>query len=297
MRTSTRRLGIGVAFVVALAAAGVATLAPTAVAQKEPGKMGQSDRSTALRRLQGVNFIGNCAFSHRNTDDPIVFANTPGASHDHSFVGNRTTNAFSTTDSLLGGRTTCRRSAETAAYWMPTLYVDGNPVTPMGATIYYRRKTLQRVTATPPGFKMIAGDAKAQAPQGRQITFWNCGVQAGVAPSSAPPACPDTRGSGLRLHVTFPACWNGVSLDSPNHQQHVAYQTRGRCPAGYNVAIAQISIIYRYGITGQHSFELASGGVYSAHADFFNAWNQAELERLTQVCLNALRHCGNRQVR
>jgi Domain of unknown function (DUF1996) len=297
MRTSTRRLGIGVAFVVALAAAGVATLAPTAVAQKEPGKMGQSDRSTALRRLQGVNFIGNCAFSHRNTDDPIVFANTPGASHDHSFVGNRTTNAFSTTDSLLGGRTTCRRSAETAAYWMPTLYVDGNPVTPMGATIYYRRKTLQRVTATPPGFKMIAGDAKAQAPQGRQITFWNCGVQAGVAPSNAPPACPDTRGSGLRLHVTFPACWNGVSLDSPNHQQHVAYQTRGRCPAGYNVAIPQISIIYRYGITGQHSFELASGGVYSAHADFFNAWNQAELERLTQVCLNALRHCGNRQVR
>jgi hypothetical protein len=292
MRTSTRRLGIGVAFVVALAAAGVATLAPTAVAQKEPGKMGQSDRSTALRRLQGVNFIGNCAFSHRNTDDPIVFANTPGASHDHSFVGNRTTNAFSTTDSLLGGRTTCRRSAETAAYWMPTLYVDGNPVTPMGATIYYRRKTLQRVTATPPGFKMIAGDAKAQAPQGRQITFWNCGVQAGVAPSSAPPACPDTRGSGLRLHVTFPACWNGVSLDSPNHQQHVAYQTRGRCPAGYNVAIAQISIIYRYGITGQHSFELASGGVYSAHADFFNAWNPNVLRQLVNFCLNGLRHCG-----
>ena len=94
-----------------------------------------------LRRLQGVNFIGNCTFSHRNTDDPIVFPNTPGASHDHSFVGNRTTNAFSTTDSLLGGRTTCRRSGETAAYWMPTLYVDGNAVTPTGATIYYRRKT------------------------------------------------------------------------------------------------------------------------------------------------------------
>jgi hypothetical protein len=292
-----RRVGMGVAFVVALAAAGVAMLAPTAVAQKEPGKMGKSDRPTVLRRLQGVNFIGNCAFSHRNTDDPIVFASTPGASHDHSFVGNRTTNAFSTTDSLLGGRTTCRRSAETAAYWMPTLYVDGNAVTPIGATIYYRRKTVQRVTAPPSGFKMIAGDAKATSPQGRQITFWNCGVQAGVATSSAPMACPDTRGSGLRLHVTFPACWNGVSLDSPNHKQHVAYQMRGRCPAGYDVAIPQISLIYRYGITGQHSFELASGGVYSAHADFFNAWNQAELERLTQVCLNGLRHCGNRQVR
>jgi hypothetical protein len=272
-------------------------LAPTAVAQKEPGKMGKSDRPTVLRRLQGVNFIGNCTFSHRNTDDPIVFLNTPGASHDHSFVGNRTTNAFSTTDSLLGGRTTCRRSAETAAYWMPTLYVDGNAVTPTGATIYYRRKTFARVTATPPGFKMIAGDATAKSPQGRQVTFWNCGAQVIVPASQVPPACPAGRGSMLRLHVTFPACWNGVSLDSPNHKQHVAYQMNGRCPAGYDVAIPQISLIYRYPVSGQHSFELASGGVYSAHADFFNAWNQSELERLTQVCLNGLRHCGNRQVR
>ena len=180
MPTNKRRLGVGVALVAGLAVVAVATLAPTAVAQKEPGKMGKSDRPTVLRRLQGVNFIGNCTFSHRNTDDPIVFVNTPGASHDHSFVGNRTTNAFSTTDSLLGGRTTCRRSAETAAYWMPTLYVDGNAVTPTGATIYYRRKTLSRVTATPPGFKMIAGDATAKSPQGRQVTFWNCGAQVNV---------------------------------------------------------------------------------------------------------------------
>ena len=298
MRTNTRRLGMGIVLVAALAAAGVATLAPTAVAQKEPGERDKAgDRPTVLRRLQGVNFIGNCAFSHRAADDPIVFVNQPGASHDHSFVGNRTTNAFSTLDSLLGGRTTCRRSGETAAYWMPTLYVDGNAVTPTGATIYYRRKTVQKVSATPPGFKMIAGDSTASSPQGRQVTFWNCGAQVNMAPSSAPLACPDTRGSALRLHVTFPACWNGVSLDSPNHKQHVAYQMNGRCPAGYNVAIPEISLIYRYPVTGEHSFELASKGVYSGHADFFNAWNQGELERLVQFCLNGLRHCGNRLVR
>jgi Domain of unknown function (DUF1996) len=297
MRTRKRRLGMGVVLGAALVAAGVAAIAPTAVAQREPGKSKANDRPTNLRQLQRVNFIGNCRFSHRNTDDPIVFANTPGASHDHSFVGNRTTNAFSTVDSLLGGSTTCRRSGETAAYWMPTLYVDGNAVAPTGATIYYRRKTRQQVQATPPGFKMIAGDAKATGPQRRQVTFWNCGVMVGVPASSTPPACPDTRGSFLRLHVTFPTCWNGVSLDSPDHKQHVAYQMNGRCPAGYDVAIPQISLIYRYPVTGQHSFELASGGVYSAHADFFNSWNQAELERLTRFCLNRLRHCGNRLVR
>jgi hypothetical protein len=296
MRTRRLPLGMGVVLVAALAA-GVTAVASTAVAQRGPGNLKANDRPTVLRQLQRVNFIGNCTFSHRNTDDPIVFPNTPGASHDHSFVGNQSTNAFSTVDSLLGGPTTCRRSGETAAYWMPTLYVDGNAVAPTGATIYYRRKTLRRVQATPSGFRMIAGDATAQTPQRRQVTFWNCGALVGVAPSSTPPACPDTRGAFLRLHVTFPACWNGVSLDSPNHKQHVAYQMNGRCPAGYDVAIPQISLIYRYPVTGQHSFELASGGVYSAHADFFNAWNQAELERLTQFCLNRLRHCGNRLVR
>ena len=60
----------------------------------------------------------------------------------------------------------------------------------------------------------------------------------------------------------------------------MSYPTNGRCPAGYDVEISQISLIYRYPVTGQHSFELASGGVYSAHADFFNGWNQGELQRL-----------------
>ena len=45
---------------------------------------------------------------------------------------------------------------------MPTLVVDGQPVKPLGATIYYRRNTTTRVHAFPPGFKMIAGDSKAQ---------------------------------------------------------------------------------------------------------------------------------------
>jgi hypothetical protein len=274
----------------------VATLAPAAVAQKDPGaSMSKAgERRASLRRLQGVNFIGNCRFSHSTPDDPIVSPGSPGASHDHSFVGNQTTNAFSTLDSLLGGRTTCRRSAETAAYWMPTLYVDGNAVAPTEATIYYRRRTVKKVTAPPAGFKMIAGDAMASAPQSRGITFWSCGQAADLPASSTPPACPAGRGSALRLHVTFPSCWNGVSLDSPNHKQHLAYPMKGRCPAGYDIAIPQISLIYRYPVNGSHALSLASGGVYSAHADFFNAWDQNTLAGLVDSCLNALRHCGAR---
>jgi hypothetical protein len=36
---------------------------------------------------------------------------------------------------------------------------------------------------------------------------------------------------------------------------------------------------------------LASGSPYSAHADFFNAWRQSDLQALVDGCINALRHC------
>ena len=38
--------------------------------------------------------------------------------------------------------------------------------------------------------------------------------------------------------------------------------------------------------------ELASGGQYSGHADFMNAWDQQALGKLVASCLNKYRHCG-----
>jgi hypothetical protein len=245
-----------------------------------------------LRALQGVNFIGSCSFSHMAMDDPIVYPGKPGASHDHSFVGNETTNAFSTLRTLRAGSTTCRRDGETAAYWMPTLLLNGQAVEPKAATIYYRRRTLAPVRAFPAGFKLIAGDSHALAPQSMKITYWNCGANSSVPASSSVPTCPDTRGQSLRLHVNFPNCWDGHNLDSADHKSHMAYADRGACPADHPVALPAIALIYRYAITGGPGVTLASGGQYSAHADFFNAWRQGTLVSLVDNCLNALRHCG-----
>jgi hypothetical protein len=245
----------------------------------------------SLRQLQGVNFVGSCAFSHMAMDDPIVYPRQPGASHDHSFVGNTTTNAFSTLRTLRAGSSTCKRGGETAAYWMPTLLLNGQMVAPSTATIYYRRKTLARVRAFPAGFKMIAGDRQASAPRGMQITFWNCGAASAVPASTEVPTCPNTRAESLRLHVNFPSCWDGRHLDSADHQSHVAYAVRGACPASHPVAVPAISLIYRYPITGGSGVTLASGGKYSAHGDFFNSWRQGMLVSLVNNCLNALRHC------
>lgn len=260
-----------------------ALLVSTAVA-------GSGDRVSTVQ-LRGVNFVSSCTFSHRAADDPIVHFGRPGASHDHSFVGNTGTNASSTLDALLAGGTTCRRPGDTAAYWMPTLSVDGQPVTPNHAQIYYRRSTRRHVEAFPPGFRMIAGDASATSPQPLRVTFWNCGITGGVARSSTVPTCPDARARALRLHVTFPSCWDGRNLDSASHTGHVAYPVAGRCPAKFAHALPQISLIYRYPVTGAGTVSLASGGQLSAHADFFNAWRQSDLQSLVDGCLNALRHC------
>ena len=271
--------------------AALALLPVAAVLLVSTAIAGENGKRMSTAKLRGVNFVSACTFSHGAPDDPIVFFGLPGASHHHSFVGNTGTNASSTLESLLAAGTTCHRGGDTAAYWMPTLTVNGQPVAPNHAQIYYRRKTTRSVEAFPAGFRMVAGDAKASSAQPLRTTFWNCGVLGGVRPTSTVPTCPDARRRSLRLHVTFPSCWDGKNLDSADHQSHVRYPMQGRCPARFSHALPQISLIYRYPVTGAGDVQLASGGQLTAHADFFNAWRQSDLQALVDGCLNALRHC------
>ncbi len=274
----------------ALALVSAAGLGPAAFA----GKPKVEDAQGGISRLDliGVNFVENCRFSHQAPDDPIVFPGQPGASHQHTFVGNRTTNAFTNYGSLRSGGTTCMRRDDTAAYWVPMLYQGTTAIPPLAATVYYRRGTVAEVSVFPNNLRMIAGDATATSPQSMRVTFWSCGAASGVDRSATVPTCPDTRGSFLRLHIRFPECWDGGSLDSADHKSHMAYETRGGCPATHPVEVPQITQTYRYPTRGGEGFSLASGGQFSAHADFVNAWKPGALRKLVDDCLNALVHCG-----
>ena len=275
----------------AVALVGAAVLGPAAFAGGKP-KSGDERAAISRADLVGVNFVENCRYSHQAPDDPIVYPGKPGASHQHTFVGNSTTDAFSSFGSLRSGETTCMRADDTAAYWVPALYQGTTEVLPVAATVYYRRGTLAEVNTFPNNLRMIAGDAKATSPQGMRITFWSCGVASGVDRSAEVPTCPDTRGSFLRLHIRFPECWDGRRLDSADHKSHMAYAMRAGCPSTHPVEVPQITQIYRYPTRGGEGFSLASGGVYSAHADFVNAWNPGALRKLVEGCLNELVHCG-----
>jgi hypothetical protein len=284
--------GLGLITGGALLLAVAAIAGPAALAGGMP--KGESEGTAVTPAdLVGVNFIENCRYSHQAPDDPIVFPGKAGASHLHTFVGARTTNAFSNFGTLRSGGTTCKRQDDTAAYWVPALYQGSTQVLPLAATIYYRRGTTAEVSPFPNNLRMIAGNAMATSPQPMSVTSWSCGADSGVPRSSGVPACPDARGSFLRLHIRFPECWDGRRLDSADHKSHMAYARRGSCPSSHPVSVPQITQIYRYPTRGGEGFSLSSGSVYSGHADFVNAWKPGALRKLVDDCLNALVKCGN----
>src|SRR5688572_5881503 len=69
----------------------------------------------------GPYFVVGCGFSHRNNDDPIVFPGEPGRSHNHTYIGSRSVDAWSTAASLRRSETTCGNPSDSSTYWTPTL--------------------------------------------------------------------------------------------------------------------------------------------------------------------------------
>ena len=271
---------------------------PALAAPATPGAPPDGARQAAGER--GV-FATLCRFSHEAADDPIVFPGQAGKSHLHAFFGNTTTSASSTYESLRAGATTCRTEEDSSGYWVPSLFRNGAEVKPVAMKVYYRtgRHEPESVKAFPAGFRVVAGDATATSAQGLRTTFWHCrglrGPEAGpgFGPTETPPNCPAE--NPLTLHVLFPECWDGVSVDSPDHKSHVAYGRFGTCPASHPVVLPSLALISHYPITGDPgAITLASGSVYSGHADFFNAWDQAFLARSVAECLNASVRCGVR---
>ena len=168
---------------------------------------------------------------------------------------------------------------------MPSVLSNGQRVAPVRVNAYYlRTRGPGRVVAFPPGLKMIAGSSHATTPQSTTITGWKC---SGVAPQTLSPdpiACP--AGSDNVLVIRFPNCWNGHDLNSADHMSHMSYRFAGACPAGFPVRVPLLSLNFHYHLPAVTGLTLASGSIYSAHADFFNAWNQRTLSALVRTFLN-----------
>ncbi len=237
-------------------------------------------------------FVVQCGFSHAASDDPIVHPGMTGMSHLHHFFGNTSTNANTTASSLLGSTTRCREQRDKSAYWVPAVMVHGQPVAPVGSSVYYRGVRKKSVRALPNGFKLVT-------PRGNATTFWTCklnGVNIKRSAGAADvPTC--TGNERLSAHVRFQSCWNG-QLDSADHISHAVYPGRGgKCPATHRIRIPelQLNVIYPRWIRGGAGLTLASGNAASMHGDVFTAWTGGRQQVLVKKCLNRHRRCGAAQ--
>jgi hypothetical protein len=248
------------------------------------------------------NFRNFCDFSHMSYDDPIAYPGQPGASHLHTFFGNTGTNAFSTAASLAttGNGTCSGGAANRSAYWVPTMLDANNkPVVPGYSLIYYKNGEVQasKVKEMPEGLRMIAGNAKATSAQdtdGVGRFMGDCGWSSFLS----------TCGTGqVWLSISFPQCWDGVNLDSPDHQSHMAYAPwpMGGCPASHPVALPQLEVNVFWNNNGHADttkWHLASDsmvpgakGGQTFHADFFEGWNDSVRATWTQECVVEGRDC------
>lgn len=245
-------------------------------------------------------FQANCTPTHTLPDDPIVFPGQAGASHSHTFMGNRSTNANTTAASLVaaGTSTSCTVPQDKSAYWFPTLLRNGTQVvSPSAQTIYYKAGILdyKKVQPFPSGLRFVVGNMMATQSEFQnapgKVEGFECGnlsFQWDIPANCAP-------GSELNVRYQAPSCWNGVDLDSANHKSHMAYPVNGECPAGYPVPVPMIEFKLSWPVSGDlTNVQFSSGRGYSFHYDFFNGWDSAVQTALVQHCIDGGLQCNPR---
>lgn len=168
--------------------------------------------------------------------------------------------------------TSCTFSEDFSNYWTAVLYFRARngtykrvPQYPSegltgdgGITVYYIASpdASQNVTAFRPGFRMLVGDAAAQAPTAEPKVCHRCMPATGDN-RWLNCASPDNQTlptgfcvGGIRSVITFPSCWDGKNLDSADHMSHIAYPVpdashngvgaEGVCPSTHPVKIPQV---------------------------------------------------------
>lgn len=259
----------------------------------------------------------SCGLSHMSNDDPILYPNQPGAAHHHSFYGNTTLDNKSNLNVLnAGGNSTCTGGImNRSAYWHPTMIdtANGSPVRAGGGAIFYYKTgytvPAQLIVAPPKSLRMIAGNSKATNATESQAVSYTCidpatGNSNGVPWTKNIPNC--KAGNTLQMDISFPQCWDGKNLDSPNHKDHMAYpdganKTANKCPTTHPVAIPVISQVLNYNITtanqastwrlSSDNYSSSLPGGYSGHADYVEGWDRPTVEGLVKNCLHTKKSC------
>lgn len=254
-----------------------------------------------------------CPHVGHNFHDAIASPGQPNVSHRHEYFNIRSS-YDETVESLTSKPGTCTFGSKSslglepldhASYWVPGIKYNGAWVDMSQVAIdayYYLGNNHPPVQPFPLGLKIIAGNGQADAPQSSQVIRMRCVSNNGNQGPNLQ-TIPDCRNEPLLdtvvIVILFPECWDGVNLDSADHKSHMAYAGSTGCPASHPVDVPKLSMTIRYlgpWKGGPGSVFAGSGNPYSAHADFFNAWDPERQQELVDTCLNAVFNCRFAQV-
>ncbi|MEC4019575.1 DUF1996 domain-containing protein [Streptomyces sp. H27-D2] len=257
----------------------------------------------------GVNENG-----HFNPDNVIVAPGVSnGAHHMHDYVGNESTDAFSTDESLAAADTTCTNGDQSTHYWpvvrlrdngdekdvnAPGGGQDGNVgkiLQPADAEITLSGSQAGEVTGMPRFLRIITGDAKAFTNgDANANASWSCTGFEDRQLTDKYPICPE--GSKVVRSLKFQSCWDGQNIDSANHRTHVAFaQQDGSCGNGFK-AIPQLTQKITYDIPAGDLFAVDSfpeqlHKPVTDHGDFINVMSD-DLMNEAVGCINSGEDCG-----
>ncbi|MGW0801714.1 DUF1996 domain-containing protein [Nonomuraea sp. NPDC002799] len=269
----------------------------------------QQDARAGRNGSRGT-FVSQCGTNRNGHNNPDNFIVAPGVSngahHLHDYVGNLSTDGFSTDESLAAAGTTCRQNDQSTYFWpvvrdrkvdVNTEDPDGNVgqvLRPRSVTLQFRGNATSRVVAMPRFIRIITGDAKAatNGPANARAG-WSCsGFQNRISPDKYT-LCP--RGSQVLRILDFPSCWDGQNTDSANHRTHVVFPGQGgACPQGTR-AIPQLRMTLAYTVPQGPSYAVDAfpeqkHNPITDHADFANVMPDRLMQSVVS-CINRGRRC------